>query len=306
MKNINGSLRLTAVVLSSLAGHASAAAIIGNAYEGFNGYTSGATVTGLNLGTGFNLNGSSGANTAAWRNGAASPNNPTISATTLSFSSTGYAAGTGDKMVVNASTATSQVFRGLGQVVDSGTMYFSYLTQKTTASNRSLNVAFFDTQTATSVEKFSFGQAGSATGTGNNSNGNFALALDNGATLLTGGTAYGTGTHLVIGRIDFNFSAALDRLTFYLDPGDVTSEAALTPYIQTTAANSINITSFGSFRPFAGFSAATPAPVNPSVSGAFDEFRFGATFASVVPEPSSALLLVSGLSCMLIRRWRGC
>jgi hypothetical protein len=191
--------------------------------------------------------------------------------------------------------------RGLGQSIDTGTLYFSFLTEKNNVSNRTINVAFFTGTT----EKLGIGQYGTAAGT---SNGNFAMVFlnSNPGNLIQNTTApiaYGVDVpHLVIGRIDFNASGVNERVRFYIDPSSYTIEPAV-PYLDNSG---FDLGAIDIFRPFTGNTVATPLD---AVSADFDEFRFDTTYAGVavtglIPEPSAALLGGCGLLALVGRRRR--
>lgn len=286
--NQRTSLVLGVVGLSLVASQVTNAAVyIGSAHESFN-YATGESV-GLNGGTGFNATGDAGqASTTAYGNvgGQTAQGNKLITSGSLG-------SGTGNKISMTPTTVSAVVSRGLGQTVDSGTFYFSYLTQRTNDTNRTLNFALFST---TGVELMSFGQHNSSP-----SLGNFVLNVGNAATPTPGAPAspiaYGTNvTHLVVGRIDFNVSGVSDRIRFYVDPLSLTNEASLTPYIDHTT--TADLGSISHFRLFAGVTSGG----NVSANGDFDEFRFGSNYAAVVPEPSAALLGAVGALALLRRR----
>ena len=64
-----------------------------------------------------------------------------------------------------------QITRSLGQTVDSGTFFFSYLTRRTTDTERTVNVAFFN---SSSSERFAVGQFG--TGSYTDGDGRYVVA----------------------------------------------------------------------------------------------------------------------------------
>jgi hypothetical protein len=106
------------------------------------------------------------------------------------------------------------------------------------------------------------------------------------------------GTHLIVFRFDFD-PAAPDTVSVYLDPTD-SIEANYTPAATASAPNSdLFITHHGAFTHFT-FSGAGHVP------GAFDELRWGDTFADVtpfltevpVPAPAPLGLLAFGVLAM--------
>lgn len=276
-----------------------AAAYVGSAYEGFD-YTAGLTMDGISFGTGtgFNATGATGeANTTLW--GSATPYNANgnriIANGSLTSPNVASPASVGNSVLVSGS---GQIGRTLGQTVDSGTFYFSYLTQKTVDQVRTVNFSFFN---GTS-ERLAVGQTANNTSTrdidgvwqaGANANlGNFGILLSNvvnspvtavtdpasynGVYLANTPISYAVGqTFLVVGKIEFNKdSTANDVISLYLNPSDLSDESSLVPYMYIDHADIGAITGF---RVFAG---ATSGAFTAS-AGQFDEIRFGTTYASV-------------------------
>lgn len=287
-------LKLILPALAAFTASAHAASYIGATYEGFD-YPVG-TVSGDNGGTGWNATGDDSlANTTSWTNIQASA---AVTAGGLSYSATGYASSSGNKLTMtpNAGTTTldsARAFRNLGQTVatDSvGSLYFSFLMQKTNVTNRALNLAFFNDTT----ELFNIGQNNTAP------SGNLGTLGVNfgGLNYPTSSLTLGNGVHLIIGKLDFNVSGSNDSITLWVNPTDVSGgEGSLTPYLTV---GGVNLTSTGlnTIRPFAGQTSDTFNAVN----GNFDEIRVGSSFASVIPEPSTALLGGLGLLALLRRR----
>jgi len=299
-------LLIGAAAGGSIAPVASAAIMVGTAYEPFDyGTTVDAAnpTTDGNLaandgGFGFNALGSSAIpNTTAW--GGAGVPAQSGSTTILSPSLAGLISpSTGNRAAFEGVAATAGTGgRGLGQSVDTGSLYFSYLTDRNTTSQRTINFALF----SGTSEKFGFGQYGTATA-GTTTNGNFAGVFlnQNPANLITNPTPINYGdnvTHLVIGRVDFNASGSNERVRIYLDPATLSDETALTPYLDNSG---FDLGAIDTFRPFAGGTATGFA----IASGDFDEVRFGGTFASVVPEPASLGVLGMAAGVGLLSRRR--
>jgi hypothetical protein len=294
--------------------------MVGGAYEPFD-YPVGTAITqanSLNGGGGWNTAGNpNGANDADARWGdaialpAAAGNNRTVQAPSLTFTATGYPASLGNKAVIDANTAnaTNNVSRNFKQLVDSGNLWFSYLTDRNNDTHRTTSLTFFGPangvtgQPGNVPERFSIGQLGTGTAGTVNSMGNFALQMNNTnpANVVQSATPvnYGTNiTHLVVGRVQFDNGAANvqgfnDTVTVWIDPTDVTSIAALgTPNLQS---NGFELTSFNSIRLFSGNQAAAAdgAPIKVAVSTDFDEIRIGSTLleaVTTVPEPGSLAL----------------
>jgi len=303
-----------------------AGTMVGGAYEPFD-YPVGTAIiqaNSLNNGAGWNTTGNPNAANdadARWGDAIALPTaagaNKTVQSPSLSFSAVGYPASQGGKALVDANTpnATNNVSRNLKQTVDSGTFWFSYLTDRNNDTHRTTSLAFFGTsngvtgQPGNTPERFSIGQIGTATAGNVNTTGNFALLMNNTnpANVTQSATPINYGnnvTHLVVGRVEFNNGAANvqnfnDTVTVWIDPTDVTSVAALgTPNLQTSA---FELTSFHSIRLFSGNQAAAidGAPIKVAVSADFDEIRIGATLqdATSVPEPTT--LVLAGIGAML-------
>jgi hypothetical protein len=117
----------------------------------------------------------------------------------------------------------------------------------------------------------------------------------------------GTGiTHLIIGRVDWNTSTTLETVTMWVDPTDVTTEAAAAA-AQFYSGTEFDLTSFNFVRPFTGNQAAGP-PVAVAAVGSYDEIRVGGTWDSVtkttiIPEPAT-FALVSLVGMTLVNRRR--
>ena len=283
-----------------------AAGYVGSAYEGFD-YTAGAISGTFNGGTGWNATGDNSANTAAWGVGTSltsSGSGAAAQAGSLDLSTLGYPAETGGSAIVSGATASSSIGRQFGQSVDTGTFYFSFLTQKTNTELRTVNLSFFGTN-----ERFAVGQIASNLNTrdpdgnwlsnaGANS-GNFVVLISNSQNNAAAANTVGPAANgvyvnttapvaypsasvaLIVGKIEFNFAGGVeDRLTLYVNPGDLADEGALTSYLV------IDHNDFGALTGFRIFSGTTGNGFNAS-GGIFDEIRFGTTYASVVNAPSA-------------------
>lgn len=288
--------KLNLLILPALAAFtasAHAASYIGTTYEGFD-YPVG-TVSGANGGTGWNATGddSLANTTSSWTTQASAA----VTAGGLSYSgTTGYSSSSGNKLTMTPTAATDQfgsarAFRNLGQTVATnsvGSLYFSFLMQKTNVTNRTLNLAFFNGTT----ELFNIGQNNSASGNLGTLGVNFG-----GLNYPTSALTLGNDMHLIIGKLDFEVSSSMDRITLWVNPMDITGgEGSLTPYL--TVDSNLTTTGLDSIRLFAG---QTSGGFN-AVTGNFDEIRVGSSFASVIPEPSTALLGGLGLLALLRRR----
>jgi hypothetical protein len=126
--------------------------------------------------------------------------------------------------------------------------------------------------------------------------------LVNGANNATAGNTY-----LVVAQVNINYNGSLDRVSYWVNPTDLSSQAALT----STALAS------GSFDTLAYQGAAVGTGdftrLNYTEQGwagdaFFDEARLGTSLASIaptaVPEPSSVILLGAGSIAALVVRSR--
>jgi hypothetical protein len=313
---------LAALGLAAVSHHAFAGAIVGSMSEPFN-YDAGTLFPNTggtpNGGTGWNTTGDfNQANTAGWgtgtqNNGAAAGTNRTATSPGLSYTATGYANGTGNKLTLDSVTPNSSesMSRLLGgQTIDSGSTYFSVLMRRDSDSLRTMNMAFFSLVGTTSTEQLTVGQIGASVGgvlTG--SNGKIALIYKNtnpgGIKPSTVDMGLGV-THLIIGRIDWNtdIGGTLETVTAWVDPTDVTTELAAASAKFYTGTD-FDLTNVSFVRPFTGNTAAT-TPSTPPVTGSYDEIRVGGTWDSVVnpvvPEPASFALIGIGALGLLARR----
>jgi hypothetical protein len=309
---------------------ASAAPMLGGAVEGFDYPNGTEIIQGNNLagGAGWNATGDVnlpnnassrwGDATALPAAGGTGPAKKTLYPT-LSYSAIGYPTATGGKAVIDATIAnqTNNVSRNIQQLVDTGSFYFSYLTDKNNDTARTTTLTFFGPATGTTApgnqpERLAIGQIGTGTAGNAGHNGNIGLYFNNsqpaGVVSAANPIAYGVDvTHLIVGRIDWN-PLGNETVTLWVDPLDVTSEAAAgTPYMVNSG---FELTSINSIRLFAGNQASTPDNVlyKPPVSADFDEIRVGGswdaavTTVAPVPEPATALLGFAGLALVAARR----
>jgi len=276
-----------------------AAVYVGSAYESFD-YSAGLLAS-LNGGEGFNANGDGSPNTTSW----GSSTVVSVVDGNLTYGSF-FSASQGNMMSIPA--AGGSISRSLGQTIDTGTFYFSYLTRRTTDTERTVNVAFFN---SASSERFAIGQFG--TGNYGGGDGRFQISpLNNVDNVVNAGVPveYGTNvTHLVIGRVEFDTNGANDRITIWIDPSDSDLANALTngidvltPYISI---ETFDVGNIASFRPFTGGPTTSPV-AHAGAAADFDEFRFGSTFSQVipVPEPGSVALGAIGALGLAFRRRR--
>jgi len=270
-----------------------------------------ATTT-LNGGQGWNATGSTSPNdpTANWGAVLTAGNSlyRTATAPGLTYSATGYLPASGNKLTLDAATPNQvqNVGRTLGgQIIDTGSTYFSLLMSKNNDTIRTMNWAFFNGAT----ERFAVGMIGATAG---NTAGNIGMLMNNSnpAGLIQSGSpiAMGIGvTHLLVGRIDWNASGS-ETVSLWVDPTDVTTEAVAGAIYASTSA--FELTAITAVRPFAGNGTTIGGNPVTAVTANFDEFRLGGTWESVTslgvpaPEPTTGVLAALGLGLALARRRR--
>ena len=185
-------LALPGLVFSQVAG---AGPMLGGAHEGFN-YPDGTEITvtnNLTGGVGWNATGDSNLPnraTSRWADATALPaaggTGPAkkVLYPTLSYTAIGYPISQGGKATIDAlpANATNNVSRNFQQLVDTGTFYFSYLTDKNNDTQRTTSLGFFGPANGVTgtpgntPERFTFGQIGTGTAGNVNTLGNFACS----------------------------------------------------------------------------------------------------------------------------------
>lgn len=305
------------------------AAYVGSAYEGFD-YSAGAMTNTLGGGTGWNATGDAlSPNTTTWGVGTnltITNQGATIQSPGLGLSTSGYPASTGGAAFVTGATASSSIGRLFGQSVDSGTFYFSYLTQRSNDEFRTVNLSFFGTNERLAIGQIAANantrdQQGNWLSNAGQNSGNFAALISNSQNNAAAATTVGqaangvyvnttapvayssTSPTLIVGKIEFNYNGGVeDRFTLYVNPTDLLNESSLTAYL------TMEHNDFGTLTGFRVFSGATGGGYN--ASGAlFDEIRLGSKFTDVtgaIPEPSTfaALVGVAGMAFAAARRRR--
>jgi hypothetical protein len=365
---------LRAATLLALLGSAPVfgAAYVGSAYDGFD-YTAGniaqpATVspTGMTGGSGWTDMVSGGAAPTIWgvthggnyttittsgngrfavagNTGTAASANQQIIGTSLSYSGLpGLAPSTGGSVQLTAASSAS-VGRHFGQLVDSGTFYFSYLVQKTSNTSRTTNLAFFGTAatnplTTAPVERLSIGQVApnlnymNAAGTLNNAtsippanSGDFQVLNSN--SLASTSSIYKSSgifernlttnpnsiaalpmtqneTFMVVGKIQFNVGVnSTDDALTLWINPTSFTETSDSAYLMVTGVD------FGTLTGLRIFGGATSG-IYTQANAVYDEVRLGTAFSDVVvaavPEPSAfaALAGLAGLAFAASRRRR--
>src|SRR5581483_9615701 len=107
---------------------------------------------------------------------AAAGNNNNVGSPGLSYNGAPtYPASIGNTATEDASAAnaTNNVSRLIGQTIDSGTLYFSFLMQRNNTTLRTTNISFFGPSVGTTApsnvpERVSIGQIGASSGTSTN------------------------------------------------------------------------------------------------------------------------------------------
>ena len=265
--------------------------------------------TSQNGGLGWNTTGTATANDtgASWGTVLNAGSARSVTAGGLSYTATGYFPASGNKLTLDATSATQNIGRTLGgQTIDSGSTFFSFLINKSVDTTRTFELSF-ENGTASTAEKMSIGQVGATAGT---TNGNIGILFlnTNPADLVQAPNPIAMGvniTHLIIGRVDWNANGANEVVTLWVDPTDVTSQAAAGTAYMTN--NAFDLTAFNEIRPFAG----TTSGAITAVAGSLDEIRIGGTWESVtsaplsVPEPTTLLLAgLGGMGLVLANRRR--
>jgi hypothetical protein len=123
-------------------------------------------------------------------------------------------------------------------------------------------------------------------------------------TILVDGTNNATAgqTYLVVAAVNLNYSGSLDKVTYWVNPTDLSSQTALTNTALTTG--SVDTLAFqGGLNDFIRLNYAEQGWDGDAF---YDEARLGTTLASIgpVPEPSSMVLLGAGSIAALSVRYR--
>ncbi|HVM49259.1 MAG TPA: PEP-CTERM sorting domain-containing protein [Candidatus Acidoferrum sp.] len=249
---------------------------------------------------GANLIGQTNAGGQAWfQAGPANSTQPTITAGSLSYAdlppsqgnSVGFG-GNGESARLNTSS-----------IVGSGTLYFSFLLDASSAPSGGSGGVFWagfnnsagsqsttPTTIATRVYSKPSG-SGYLLGVSKNSSSTSDWVWDT--------TVHSFGeTVLVVGSYTFNTASTSDDVSqLWIDPPVITpGGAAPTPTLVATTGGDITSSQIASFVLFDRSAS--------ELAGTLDELRIGNSYASVVPEPSTAVL--GGLGVLaLVTFWRG-
>lgn len=271
------------LAFAGFCGTSSAAPYVGEARESFN-YTAGTALPAGTTTTG------SGFGTATWGIGGASTDGTSnILGSSLSFPAIGYDPSLAGSLSLSGATERTERSLGLGQSVDSGELWFSFLIQGTTATDRTLDLVL----DGSGVDP-SFGRSNTSGAALGQVSMNFNGTITAGDAPISMGTGV---THLIIGRVEFNVAGADDRVSMWVDPASVLTLDTATPHASNAAV-------LGDVGAISGFILRAPATGGfnnlTGSTGTFDEIRFGTTLASVtVPEPASATLAAAGVIAFL-------
>ncbi|MEM1060303.1 MAG: PEP-CTERM sorting domain-containing protein [Verrucomicrobiota bacterium] len=270
-------------LLSALAPFSQASASL-LAYDGFEDYASGSTLNGSNGGSG-DWNAAWVANSAVDINGSG-----------LSYLNGGISLNGGDRSFrVDASSSGTATLlsRSFDTTGGSGEVYFSFLFQATSTGNQQV----FNFGLSDDADINNAGTIGDPFSSQPN------LAARTRASTSDGtddsGFSYSNGTtYLLVGRFSTDGSQSgdtWDQMELWINPDSLvagTADATIdrTAAISGAVIDTINMQTSG----FTG-----------SQSFLFDELRIGTSFASVVvPEPSSAGLLLGAASFLVLHRRR--
>jgi hypothetical protein len=125
--------------------------------------------------------------------------------------------------------------------------------------------------------------------------------LVNGANNATAGNTY-----LVVAQVNINYSGSLDRVSYWVNPTDMSSQAALTS--TALASGSFDTLAYQGGSSTVDFTRLNYTEQGWAGDAYFDEARLGTTLASIaptaVPEPSSVILLGAGSIAALVVRSR--
>jgi hypothetical protein len=261
-----------AMMLALCAPRRAEAALV--AYEGFESYTASTALSGDSGGTGW---------TANW----AAIAGVNVKAATLSYSNGSVVVSGGSLSggVDDATNATSAASRSV--TAQTGTLYMSLLMAMPAGLSTDDFVHFMFNDDTVNTNSGGFGKISTTTiklgariGTGNG-----------GTTTDSTVDLTGTDTFFLVGKISKVASATYNRLDLYINPSSLTEP--VTADAVRSADSTISTISFFSLRT-ANLDAADRVQ--------FDELRLGTTFADVVPEPATGVLMMLGAMLLGSRR----
>jgi hypothetical protein len=244
------------------------------AYEGFESYTADAALSGGSGGTGW---------TANW----AAVAGVNVKAATLSYSNgsvvvAGGSLSGGVDDATNSASAASRSF-----AAQTGTVYMSLLMAMPVGLSTDDFIHFMFNDDTVNTNSGGFGKInqtdarlGARIGMGNGG------GTTNSTVSLTG-----TDTFFLVGKISKVASTNYNRLDFYINPSSLTEP--VTANAVSSADSGISTINFFSMRTVA---------LDALDRVQFDELRFGTTFADVLPEPTTGVLMMLGAVLLGSRR----
>jgi hypothetical protein len=247
------------------------------AYEDFESYAAGTALSGDSGGTGW---------TANW----AAVSGVNAKAATLSYSngSVVVAGGSLSGGVDDATNNTSAASRSFA--AQTGTVYMSLLMAMPVGLDSDDFIHFMFNNDTVNTNSGGFGKInqtdtrlGARIGTGNG-----------GGTTNSTVSFTGTDTFFLVGKISKVASTNYNRLDFYINPSSQTEPG--TANAVSSADSGISTISFFSMR---------TVSLEALDRVQFDELRFGTTFADVVPEPTTGVLMMLGAMLLGSRIARG-
>ncbi len=188
-----------------------------------------------------------------------------------------------------ATHEVSKVFRSLSVGQSSGIVWIGFLVNVGSVDlDDTFKLTLFNSATPGVNEGISIGK--------NSGDVHFSLGRFLTTTSASTVVAANTGTHLLVVKYDF----AGNAISLFVDP-DTMATPSGTPSATVAISSATNQNGFQSLR-LESFEASTASSGN----GSIDELRFGTTFADVVPEPSSAVLMCGGGLAILLQRRKRC
>jgi len=306
LMNISSRSRLLIPAIMSMALFplGSHAALILESWD-YSGKTDGTEITAAN-----DFDGGTGWSGAEWLEIQASSTVGYSSVGNLAYTATGYtnanATGSGGLFgIATQGNSNKGVFREFSPTALTDTVYVSFVFATNTANGVQSSVFIQDLDAGTQGLGFraeaSDNDAGLAWGT--DDNGNLYDPNNERGTQYAFNEGNGdfSATNLAILKFETNYSGAFDRVTMYLNPTNVSSEA------QASATASVSIVDGSDIW---GASLTGSLASHTRTGGAIDQFRiaYGAdgfqqlVSGVAVPEPGTALLFLIGLAFLLNQR----